>query len=144
MKDKKAYIVFSVVQLLLLVAGYFVQRLSVTRMGMMRHVLFYNQAWEAKLPIPLLVYAVVFIVLIVMTAIFFRYFGSARKDGGFKRFLLVELNVLSVAYGLFLINFSSMTLRAYYFVAMIFATVWVLGVAKILICMHKATKNDAP
>ncbi len=51
MRFKNIFSVGTGIQILLLIGAIAVQEFSMKRMGMMRHIMFLNQEWEANLPL---------------------------------------------------------------------------------------------
>lgn len=135
--------IFTILQVLLLIAAYGIQFFSMKRMGMMRYVVFINNEWEAQYPIALLQYAsIAFLVLFFVAIILYI---KTQKDNYFKskEFLpmLVINIILTLAFVIFTLAYSTKSYRSYYFTSLILAVTTLIQDIKILLYLKRPANS---
>lgn len=117
---KIIYMILTVFQGLFLIGAYAVQDYSMKRMGMMRHVIFYNRQWESEYAIKTLQnIAILSFVLMTLLIIFFVLKRKSSYKGIWHYYRMVEtVLVTSMVIGFILLK-STEVLRAYYFICLI-------------------------
>jgi uncharacterized protein (DUF486 family) len=95
------------------------------KMGMMRHVIYTNQQWEAKYPIETL--RTISIVLLVLLSISIVLYALIKKDNEIGRekalpMLLGEV-IVTLAFVCFTLFFAPENYRSYYFTSLALAIV---------------------
>ena len=70
---KRVYLLITALQLLLLWGSYMIYRLSITKMGVMRHIVYTNQKWEAAYPMTLIMNIGFLAVAIGAWWVYFNY-----------------------------------------------------------------------
>lgn len=114
---KKVLYGFSLLLELLLLGGtYIVYYFSVKRMGMARHVIFLNQTWEKKYPVPTLILGAMLLVgglALVNLIIYLKKRPFGRKLPGVELATSLVIAGGFVGFGL---GFNTTEVRAYYMI----------------------------
>ena len=110
--------ILSFLQLIILAIVFLVQYFSTRKMGMMRHVVYTNQKWEANYPIATYelgaIAGVAIIALIVGIKLFVKL-KSENKDAIWMRIFALQMAV-SIIYIGFSLIYSTEQIRSYYYI----------------------------
>lgn len=122
---KVLYRIPAVFQLLLLIAAFAIQELSMKRMGMMRYVVYINHQLEAQYPIiSLRDYTVWFMSLLSIAVIAYVLVNKRNCLTSMKCMsILLEEVVIIFAFVFFVVTYSTESCRSYYFISFILAIV---------------------
>lgn len=129
------YRISTILQVLLLIAAFAIQKFSVTRMGMMRYVVFMNQQWEAQYSIKTLRYVVTASLGILSISIMLYTFKKKWRNTIDKKMLAMSMTtvVLALVSVFFILAYSTESYRSYYFMSMIFTiVVWIQALKAIV------------
>lgn len=129
------FLVFTILQVLLLVAAYGIQFFSMKKMGMMRYVLFINKEWQSQYPISLLQWvSISFLVLLFVAIILYAKVkrGNYFKSRKFLSMLIID-TILTFSYVIFTLTYSTESYRSYYFTTLILAITTLMQHIKILV-----------
>lgn len=129
------FLVFTILQVLLLVAAYGIQFFSMKKMGMMRYVLFINKEWQSQYPISLLQWvSISFLVLLFVAIILYAKVnrGNYFKSKKFLSMLIID-TILTFSYVIFTLTYSTESYRSYYFTTLILAITTLMQHIKILV-----------
>ena len=110
--------ILSFLQLIILAIVFLVQYFSTRKMGMMRHVVYTNQKWEANYPIAtneLVAIAVVAIIALIVGIKLFVKLKSENKDAIWMRIFALQMAV-SIIYIGFSLIYSTEQIRSYYYI----------------------------
>lgn len=123
---KVGYLFLTLVELLLFLGGYLIQYFTKKKMGMARYVIYKNQGWERDYPIGLIKTSVLILILLLTVAVVVFYLK--RRDRISKMTSRVNgcMVVMTVVYMLFIAMNSTETMRAYYFLSLIFSFIALL------------------
>ena len=127
---KKVYWIVTALQVLLVGVCYFIQRLSVTRMGMMRHVMYFNQKWTAELPISTIINGLLILAVIASWSVLLLQRRHTKGNQRFQRLITMETSFVITGYLIYLMMFSVESLLSYYFVGMVLTLAIVLEIGK--------------
>jgi len=140
---KLLFWVFTILQVLLLIAAYGIQFFSMKRMGMMRYVVFINNEWEAQYPIALLQYAAMAFLVLLSVAIIL--YVKTKRDNYFKskKFssMLVINIILTLAFVIFTLAYSTKSYRSYYFTSLILAVTTLIQDIKVLLYLRRPSNS---
>ena len=120
---KKISLGISIIQVVLVIGAYLVQRFAETRMGMMRHVVFKNREWETQLPIDMIKLGIVVFLVGLIALMIIKYFRRKETMNLSHTTRVVSTIILSlmlIGYVLFL---STSDYISYYYMGMIFILV---------------------
>lgn len=135
---KKAfYWIAAMLQLILLIAAYGIQKLSMKKMGMMRYVVYINQQWEAKYPIAAIRNTTIAFLVILFVVILLYVFikkGNYITDKKAVSMLLVNGIILS-GFIFFTLSYSVQSYRSYYFTSLILAGIALIQEIKIIVSL---------
>jgi len=121
--NKKISIGISIIQVVLVLGAYLIQRFAETRMGMMRHVVFKNREWETQLPIDMIKLGIVVCLTALIALMIIKYFRRKETMNLSHTTRVVSTIILSlmlIGYVLFL---STSDYISYYYMGMIFILV---------------------
>ena len=110
--------ILSFLQLIILAIVFLVQYFSTRKMGMMRHVVYTNQKWEANYPIAtneLGAIAVVAIIAMIVGIKLFVKLKSENKDAIWMKIFALQMAV-SIIYIGFSLIYSTEQIRSYYYI----------------------------
>lgn len=110
--------ILSFLQLIILAIVFLVQYFSTRKMGMMRHVVYTNQKWEANYPIAtneLVAIAVVAIIALIVGIKLFVKLKSENKDAIWMKIFALQMAV-SIIYIGFSLIYSTEQIRSYYYI----------------------------
>ena len=110
--------ILSFLQLIILAIVFLVQYFSTRKMGMMRHVVYTNQKWEANYPIAtyeLGAFAVVAIIALIVGIKLFVKLKSENKDAMWMKIFALQMAV-SIIYIGFSLIYSTEQIRSYYYI----------------------------
>ena len=110
--------ILSFLQLIILAIVFLVQYFSTRKMGMMRHVVYTNQKWEANYPIAtyeLGAIAVVAIIALIVGIKLFVKLKSENKDAIWMKIFALQMVVSIIHIGFSLI-YSTEQIRSYYYI----------------------------
>ena len=110
--------ILSFLQLIILAIVFLVQYFSTRKMGMMRHVVYTNQKWEANYPIAtneLGAIAVVAIIALTAGIKLFVKLKSENKDAIWMKIFALQM-VVSIIYIGFSLIYSTEQIRSYYYI----------------------------
>ncbi|CBH22542.1 membrane protein of unknown function [Acetoanaerobium sticklandii] len=110
--------ILSFLQLIILAIVFLVQYFSTRKMGMMRHVVYTNQKWEANYPIAtneLGAIAVVAIIALIVGIKLFVKLKSENKDAIWMKIFALQMAV-SIIYIGFSLIYSTEQIRSYYYI----------------------------
>ena len=110
--------ILSFLQLIILAIVFLVQYFSTRKMGMMRHVVYTNQKWEANYPIAtneLGAIAVVAIIALIVGIKLFVKLKSENKDAMWMKIFALQMAV-SIIYIGFSLIYSTEQIRSYYYI----------------------------
>lgn len=142
---KLGYVLMVLLEAASLAGAYIINYFTNKKMGMARWVIYKNQGWERDYPMDTLKMAVM-AVLILLTILVFLFFLKRKREAGK---LLISMNVVMILLTLLYVSYtvisSRETMRAYYFLSLLFgiaAAVQILktGVA-VLMCGKKSDEK---
>ena len=110
--------ILSFLQLIILAIVFLVQYFSIRKMGMMRHVVYTNQKWEANYPIAtyeLGAIAVVAIIALIVGIKLFVKLKSENKDAIWMKIFALQM-VVAIIYIGFSLIYSTEQIRSYYYI----------------------------
>lgn len=130
---KVLYIVTTLLEAVLLAGTYIFNYFTVKKLGMNRWVNFRVMKWEKLYPIPMIkmiVVAVLVFLIVLLVCLYMKKKSSLKKFSGIMILATVVLTVVSVGYILF---YSAMSMRAYYFLSIMLAAAALLQIIKTLV-----------
>ena len=142
---KLGYVLMVLLEAAALAGAYIINYLTNKKMGMARWVIYKNQGWERDYPMDTLKTAVM-AVLILLTILVFLFFLKRKREAGK---LLISMNVVMILLTLLYVSYtvisSRETMRAYYFLSLLFgiaAAVQILKTgAAVLMCGKKSDEQ---
>lgn len=142
---KLGYVLMVLLEAAALAGAYIINYFTNKKMGMARWVIYKNQGWERDYPMDTLKMAVM-AVLILLTILVFLFFLKRKREAGK---LLISMNVVMILLTLLYVSYtvisSGETMRAYYFLSLLFgiaAAVQILKTgAAVLMCGKKSDEK---
>lgn len=142
---KLGYVLMVLLEAASLAGAYIINYFTNKKMGMARWVIYKNQGWERDYPMDTLKTAVM-AVLILLTILVFLFFLKRKQEAGK---LLISMNVVMILLTLLYVSYtvisSRETMRAYYFLSLLFgiaAAVQILKTgAAVLMCGKKSDEK---
>ena len=142
---KLGYVLMVLLEAAALAGAYIIHYFTNKKMGMARWVIYKNQGWEREYPMDTLKMAVM-AVLILLTILVFLFFLKRKREAGK---LLISMNVVMILLTLLYVSYtvisSRETMRAYYFLSLLFgiaAAVQILKTgAAVLMCGKKSDEK---
>lgn len=142
---KLGYVLMVLLEAASLAGAYIINYFTNKKMGMARWVIYKNQGWERDYPMDTLK-TVVMAVLILLTILVFLFFLKRKREAGK---LLISMNVVMILLTLLYVSYtvisSRETMRAYYFLSLLFgiaAAVQILKTgAAVLMCGKKSDEK---
>ena len=142
---KLGYVLMVLLEAAALAGAYIINYFTNKKMGMARWVIYKNQGWERDYPMDTLK-TVVMAVLILLTILVFLFFLKRKREAGK---LLISMNVVMILLTLLYVSYtvisSRETMRAYYFLSLLFgiaAAVQILKTgAAVLMCGKKSDEK---
>ena len=142
---KLGYVLMVLLEAAALAGAYVINYFTNKKMGMARWVIYKNQGWERDYPMDTLKTAVM-AVLILLTILVFLFFLKRKREAGK---LLISMNVVMILLTLLYVSYtvisSRETMRAYYFLSLLFgiaAAVQILKTgAAVLMCGKKSDEK---
>lgn len=142
---KRGYVLMVLLEAAALAGAYIINYFTNKKMGMARWVIYKNQGWERDYPMDTLKTAVM-AVLILLTILVFLFFLKRKREAGK---LLISMNVVMILLTLLYVSYtvisSRETMRAYYFLSLLFgiaAAVQILKTgAAVLMCGKKSDEK---
>ena len=142
---KLGYVLMVLLEAAALAGAYIINYFTNKKMGMARWVIYKNQGWERDYPMDTLKTAVM-AVLILLTILLFLFFLKRKREAGK---LLISMNVVMILLTLLYVSYtvisSRETMRAYYFLSLLFgiaAAVQILKTgAAVLMCGKKSDEK---
>ena len=127
MRFKNIFSVGTGIQILLLIGAIAVQEFSMKRMGMMRHIMFLNQEWEANLPLEAIKTTLIAILILLFVGVTARLYASLQKPSE-KRAKIIWLTtgVITLAPILFSKLYSTESYRSYYIMGLTLAIIAII------------------
>ena len=132
---KKLYLLFTVIQVLLLIGSYIFNSLIPKKMGLYRHVLHKNNVFESTYPIQTL--KVIFTLSLILISVILIYlllkkikFNKDLKSNYI--YLIVELCIVSALILLFVFLGSSV-FKGYYYICIAILAIYIFEIIKTLI-----------
>lgn len=142
---KLGYVLMVLLEAAALAGAYIINYFTNKKMGMARWVIYKNRGWERDYPMDTLKMAVM-AVLILLTILVFLFFLKRKREAGK---LLISMNVVMILLTLLYVSYtvisSRETMRAYYFLSLLFgiaAAVQILKTgAAVLMCGKKSDEK---
>ena len=142
---KLGYVLMVLLEAAALAGAYIINYFTNKKMGMARWVIYKNQGWERDYPMDTLK-TVVMAVLILLTILVFLFFLKRKREAGK---LFISMNVVMILLTLLYVSYtvisSRETMRAYYFLSLLFgiaAAVQILKTgAAVLMCGKKSDEK---
>lgn len=138
--QKFFYWIATMLQILFLIAAYGIQIFSIKKMGMMRYVVFMNHQWEELYPLHKLQYITLAILTLFALIILIRI-AKVKKEGSvlgrMTLPMVIMLAIITTAFTLFTLAFSTESYRSYYFISLILAVVTLIQDLKIFLYLKK-------
>lgn len=137
------YCVVTVLQIALLVGCVIFEKLSKTKMGVMRHVVYTNSKWEKRYPIMTLKYSIIFLLMLaaVLFALFlFRSIRGKRPASLFPAAAILLFILLAGGGALTILLASKQTWRTYYYISTALTAVILLQLPKAIYGLHSLKK----
>lgn len=135
---KAGYILAVLLEIAALAGAYIINYFTNKKMGMARWVIYKNQGWERDYPMDTLKMAVLAVVVILTILIFLLFLKKKKDAGKLVTAMNVVMIVLTVVYVSYTLISSTETMRAYYFLSLLFgiaAAVQILKTgAAVLLC----------
>lgn len=118
--NKRLYTLVVAVQLSLVIGALVFERLSQTKMGVMRHVLYTNTRWERLWPVDLIAHSAAG-MLVILTALYaVQWFSHRAVVPGKTAVQLSTAMGMSVLTAVFMVMCSTADFRTYYTLCMAF------------------------
>lgn len=129
---KILYFVLTTLQIALLAGCVVFEKLSRSKMGVMRHVLYTNSKWEKKYPVDWMKYGVsVVLILLALLFVFFLIRGLHGKHMRIVPVMSITVFIIVSAGSAFIILLASKNLwRTYYYICMALAAIALLQLPK--------------
>lgn len=139
---KAGYILAVLLEIAALAGAYIINYFTKKKMGMARWVIYKNQGWEREYPMDVLKMTAL-AVIVILTILIFLLFLKKKKDAGkLVTAMNVMMIVLTVVYVSYTLVSSTETMRAYYFLSLLFgiaAAVQILKTgAAVLLCRKQS------
>lgn len=130
---KALYVIASIFEIALLIGAYVIHYFTRRKMGMARYVVYKNQGWESKYPMEILQYLIIALVLLLTIVVLVKCM-HLRANLSIKEVMMVVMTILlDILYIGFTFISGTDTLRAYYFIDLMFAIAAVVQVIKTLV-----------
>jgi len=120
---KFGYFIITFAEILFLAGSYIIQYFTRIKMGMARYVIYKSQGWERSFPIETLKYT---LTLLLLAALVFR----REQKGRLEIAMHVAMVILTAFYGTYTYIGSTKTMRAYYFISLMFGAAALLQIIK--------------
>lgn len=126
------YFVLTILQIALLAGCVVFEKLSRSKMGVMRHVLYTNSKWEKKYPVDWMRYGVsVVLILLAFLFVFLLIRGLRGKHMRIVPVTSITVFIIASAGSAFIILLASKNLwRTYYYICMALAAIALLQLPK--------------
>lgn len=127
---KFGYFIITFAEILFLAGAYIIQYFTRKKMGMARYVIYKSQGWERSFPIETLKYISISVLtaltLLLLAALVFR----RGQKGRLEIAMHVAMVILTAFYGTYTYIGSTKTMRAYYFISLMFGAAALLQIIK--------------
>lgn len=128
------YIISTFLQFIFIIGTFMVQHFSMKKMGMMRYVIYKNQALQSQYPIPKLQHTAIAILILLSVICLFLYFKNREKIiGKMAGTMLAFQVVLTFIFVFFTLRYSTSSYRAYYFISLLLALTSLIQSLKVII-----------
>lgn len=138
---KAGYILAVLLEIAALSGAYIINYFTKKKMGMARWVIYKNQGWEREYPMDVLKMTAL-AVIVILTILIFLLFLKKKDAGKMVTAMNVMMIVLTVVYVSYTLVSSTETMRAYYFLSLLFgiaAAVQILKTgAAVLLCRKQS------
>lgn len=132
---KKLYYLFTIIQVLLLIASYVFNNLIPKKMGLYRHVLHKNSVFESTYPIQTLkiIFALSLILIsVILIYLLLKKIGLNKELRSNYIYFAIELCIISVLILIFVFLGPSI-FKGYYYISLAILSIYALEIIKTLI-----------
>lgn len=127
---KILYIIVTVLETACFAGAYIINYFTRKRMGMARYVVYKNQGWRTGYPLETMTYAVIVLVAVLAAFTIILYIRRRKEAGSRLLAMNIVMLLLDCWYIWFTLVNSADTLRAYYFMSLLFALTAILQTMK--------------
>ncbi len=135
---KAGYVLAVLLEIIVLAGAYMIHYFTNKKMGMARWVIYKNQGWERDYPMDMLEMMIMAVLVILTILIFLLFLKRKSAAGKLVMAMNVGMIVLTTVYVSYTLISSTETMRAYYFLSLLFgiaAAVQILKTgAAVLLC----------
>lgn len=132
---KKLYYLFTIIQVLLLIASYVFNNLIPKKMGLYRHVLHKNSVFESTYPIQMLkiIFALSLILIsVILIYLLLKKIGLNKELRSNYIYFAIELCIVSVLILIF-VFLGPAIFKGYYYISLAVLSIYALEIIKALI-----------
>lgn len=137
---KAVYVLAVLLEITVLAGAYIINYFTNKKMGMARWIIYKNQGWERDYPMDMLKMIVMEVLVILTILIFLLFLKKKNAAGKLVMAMNVAMIVLTAVYVSYTLISSTETMRAYYFLSLLFgiaAAVQILKTgAAVLLCRN--------
>ena len=138
---KAGYILALLLEATALAGAYIVNYFTRRKMGMARYVIYKNQGWERDYPMELIKNSVMAVLILLTVLVLIAFLKKRREVSRLCAVMTLVMIVLTGLYTCYTLISSTETMRAYYFISLLFAIAAVVQVIKTGICVLTGGKK---
>lgn len=138
---KAGYILALLLEVAALAGAYIVNYFTRKKMGMARYVIYKNQGWERDYPMELIKNSVMAVLILLTVLVLIAFLKKRREVSRLCAVMNLVMIVLTGLYTCYTLISSTETMRAYYFISLLFAIAAVVQVIKTGICVLTGGKK---
>ena len=138
---KAGYILALLLEVAALAGAYIVNYFTRRKMGMARYVIYKNQGWERDYPMELIKNSVMAVLILLTVLVLIAFLKERREVSRLCVVMNLVMIVLTGLYTCYTLISSTETMRAYYFISLLFAIAAAVQVIKTGICVLTGGKK---
>ena len=138
---KAGYILALLLEVAALAGAYIVNYFTRKKMGMARYVIYKNQGWERDYPMELIKNSVMAVLILLTVLVLIAFLKKRREVSRLCAVMTLVMIVLTGLYTCYTLISSTETMRAYYFISLLFAIAAAVQVIKTGICVLTGGKK---
>lgn len=138
---KAGYILALLLEVAALAGAYIVNYFTRRKMGMARYVIYKNQGWERDYPMELIKNSVMAVLILLTVLVLIAFLKKRREVSRLCVVMNLVMIVLTGLYTCYTLISSTETMRAYYFISLLFAIAAAVQVIKTGICVLTGGKK---
>ena len=127
---KAGYILALLLEVAALAGAYIVNYFTRRKMGMARYVIYKNQGWERDYPMELIKNSVMAVLILLTVLVLIAFLKKRREVSRLCVVMNLVMIVLTGLYTCYTLISSTETMRAYYFISLLFAIAAAVQVIK--------------